>query len=68
MDDGGKADEERVKKQVDQEFRKVNNCSKPKLTEEARRARSDGMKAFHRKTGKGTALGNAMARRSRKPK
>ena len=40
----------------------------PAVSEDTRRKLSDTMKAHHRKTGKGTLLGNAMARRNRKPK
>jgi hypothetical protein len=34
---------------------------------EAKRSRSDAMKAFHRRTGKGTLMGNALVRRARRP-
>jgi hypothetical protein len=40
-----------------------NYAPKPPITEEARKQRSEAMKDFHRKTGKGTAMGNAQAKR-----
>lgn len=44
----------------------INYMSRP-VSEEERQKRSEAMKEFNRKTGKVTALGNALARR-RKPK
>jgi len=35
------------------------------LTDEERKIRSEAMKAFNQKTGRGTALGNSMVRRKR---
>ena len=59
-----------MKTPVDHEGKRVGtDGQKPPVDEEARRKRSAAMKAFHRKTGLGTIMGNRLAKIKRaKPK
>lgn len=67
MDDGRRGDEH-GKQPIDHVKRQGGPYGPKRMSEEQRRKRSDAMKAFNRKTGKNTALGNARARMTRKPK
>lgn len=71
MDDGSRDDDSSApqKQKVDHKRRRGSPYEpKPPLSEEQRLMRAERMKEFHRKTGKGTALGNARVRMMRKPK
>lgn len=58
-----------MKKPIDHEARtgKFYESRRPR-TEDERRAASEKMKDFHRKTGKGTLLGNLRVKRTKQPK
>ncbi len=57
------------KKAIDHENRKGGAYERAAgQSEGTRRAKSEAMKAFHRKTGKGTLIGNARLIRARKPR
>ena len=51
---------------IDHENRRGQAYSPKPLTSELRQKRSDAMKAFHRKTGKGTLNANRLLARCRK--